>query len=119
MTALANGLHTDPVRLQARLSEIEEDLGNRLQEYEAAAGERARLVRDWEKAFAIARVGAKGNDADARKAAALVAAFEGTDGLYERLKEAEGQYEASKVAVRVLEVKASIGMAILKSQGRS
>jgi hypothetical protein len=118
MTALVDGYHTDPGRLQARLIEIEEDLASRVNEYEAAAGDRARLIREWEKNFAVARVKAKGTDADARKAAALVAAADAND-VYTRLQEAEGQYEAAKVAVNVLTTRASIGQSILRSQGRA
>lgn len=109
--------HSHPAAVMARLAEIENDLAERQNRYEQAAGDKARMIRDWDKRLAIARKTAKGNDADARKAAALVAAIE-QDDLYERLKEAEGEYEASKVVVGVLDKRSAIGMSILKAQGR-
>lgn len=107
-----------PAAVLERLAAIEHDLGTRQNEYEEAAGNRARLVRDWEKRLAIATAGAKGGDANARKQAALVIAAE-QDDLYDRLATAEGCYAACHAVVRVLEVRASIGQSILKSQGRS
>lgn len=100
------------------LEKIEADLAERQNEYENAARNRARYVRDWEKRIAAHRVTAKGNDAEARKAAALGAAI-GQDELYESLKDAEGEFEALRAVIKVLETRAMIGMAILRSQGRS
>lgn len=113
--------HSSPQAVIERLAEIEQDLAGRQNEYEKAAGDRARLVRDWEKALAIARKTAKGNDAETRKAVALIAAseYEDDDGnLYTRLRDAEDLYEASKVVIRVLETRSAIGMSILKAHGR-
>lgn len=112
MTSLSH-----PAAVMERLGAIENDLAERTNDYETAANDRARLIRDWEKRLAIARKSAKGNDADARKAAALVTATE-QDDLYERLTEAESTFEACKVVVRVLETRASIGQSILRAQGR-
>jgi hypothetical protein len=110
--------HSAPGAVMARLAAIEEDLATRQGEYEEAAGERARLIRDWEKRLAMARPQVKGSDADARKAAALVMAAE-QDDLYERLTDAESRFEALKAVSRVLETRSAIGMSILKSQGRA
>lgn len=107
-----------PAAVMARLAEIENDLAGRVNDYEAAAGERARLIRDWEKRLAISTAQAKGGDANARKQAALVMAAS-QDDLYDRLKVAEGAYAACHAVVRVLETRATIGMAILKTQGRA
>ena len=109
--------HSAPHTVQGRLAEIEEDLANRMGEYEQAATDRAKLIRDWEKSLAICHLTAKGPNADTRKAHALVTAIE-QDDTYDRLKDAEARYDALKVVTRVLETRASIGMAILKSQGR-
>lgn len=106
-----------PQAVLERLAAIEEDLGTRQNELETAAGDRARLVRDWEKRVALATAQAKGGDANARKQAALVLAAE-QDDLYERLSVAEGSYAALSAVVRVLETRASIGQSILRSQGR-
>jgi hypothetical protein len=107
-----------PAAVMERLQAIDEDLAMRSNEFESAAGERARLVRDWDHRLAVARTKATGNDADARKAAALVMAI-AQDDLYERLSMAESVFEASRAATRLLEVRASIGMAILKGLGRA
>jgi hypothetical protein len=109
--------HSHPAAVMARLTEIEQYLADRQNAYETAANQKARLVRDWEKRLASARIHAKGNDADARKAAALMTAIEADD-LYDRLMTAEGTYEGCKAVVKVLEVRATVGMAILKAQGR-
>lgn len=101
-----------------RLAQIEHDLGERLNEYEEAARQKFRLSRDWDKRYAIHRRTAKGSDADARKAAALGAAIE-QDDLYERLTDAESEYEALRVVMKTLETRASIGQSILKAQGRA
>jgi hypothetical protein len=110
--------HDAPAAVIQRLSEIEQDLAIRQGDLEVAADDRARLVRDWEYRLAIAQKTAKGNDAGARKAAALVAAIE-QDDLYERLQDAEGRWEALRAVVRVLEARSVIGMSILRSQGRA
>jgi hypothetical protein len=107
-----------PGPILSRLAELENDLAERQNRWEKAAGDRARLIRDWEHRLASHRVSAKGNDAEARKAAALGAAID-QDDLYERLKEAEGSYEALKSVIRVIEVRVGIGQSILKSMGRS
>lgn len=106
-----------PAAVLARLAEIETDLAERQNAYEEAAGAKFRLVRDWEKRLAIASAHAKGGDANARKQAALVIAAS-QDDLYDRLTDAESEYAAVHAAVRVLETRSTIGMAILKSQGR-
>jgi hypothetical protein len=112
-----NDKSLDSAAVMLRLQEIEQDLATRQNEFENAAADRARLVRDWEHRLAVARKQASGNDADARKAAALVMAIS-QDDLYERLSEAESQFEALRAATRVLEVRASIGQSILRGLGR-
>lgn len=107
-----------PGRTMARLAAIEKDLAERQNEYETAAGDKTRLVRDWEHRLAIATATAKGGDANARKQAAVVMAT-AQDDLYSDLTDAESRYAAVHAAVRVLETRATIGMAILKSQGRA
>ena len=110
--------HSHPGAVLGRLAEIENDLAERMNEYETAAGDRARLIRDWERRLAISTATAKGGDANARKQAALVMAS-AQDDLYDRLRDAEGAYAALHAVVRVLETRATVGMAILKSQGRA
>lgn len=107
----------NPAEVLRRLDEIEKDLAERQGEYEKAAGDRARLVRDWDRRLAIHGRTAKGSSADVRKSVALSNAIE-TDDLYERLQDAEGRFEALRVVMRTLETRATIGQSILRAQGR-
>jgi hypothetical protein len=100
-----------------RLAEIEADLATRQSEYEQAADDRARLVRDWDRRLAIHMRTAKGPNSESRKAAALGAAID-QDDLYERLTDAEGRFEALRVVMRTLETRATIGQSLLRAQGR-
>jgi hypothetical protein len=113
MTTLAT-----PGQVIAKLDEIERDLAGRLNDFEAAADDRARLIRDWEHRMAIHTARARGTSAEIRKANALVAAVE-QDTLYERLTDAEARYDALRVVVKVLEDRSTIGMSILRAQGRA
>ena len=108
----------DYAQIIERLEAIEADLEARQVDYEAAAGEMHRLIRDYELRLARASLAATGDTATERKARALVAIAAAGDGLYENLKEAEGKYEGLKAAVRVLEQRATIGMSLLKAQTR-
>lgn len=107
-----------PGEVQHRLNEIEVDLANRANPYEQAADDRARLLRDWEKRMAICTKQASGSSEGARKAHALVAAIE-QDDLHDRLADAEARYDALRVVVKVLEVRSTIGMSVLRSMGRA
>ena len=63
---------------------------------------------------------AKGPNADHRNAAAFVTALETDEGsLFDQLSDAEARYDACRVATKVDETRATIGMAILKAQGRA
>lgn len=99
------------------LSDVENELATNQNPYESAAKDRAILIREWEKRLAICRMTAKGNDADARKAAALSMAIE-RDDLYARLMDAEGRFEGQKALMRTLETRASVAQSVLRSQGR-
>ena len=109
-----------PQTVQGRLEQIEQDLAERQNDYEKAAKDRARYIRDWEKRLLIAQKTAHGPNAEVRKATAFVAAIEVDDGeLYQNLTDAESEYDAIRVAVKVMEDRATIGQSILKSQGRA
>lgn len=110
--------HSSPGVVMARLADIENDLALRQNEYEQAANDRARCVRDWDRRLAIHGKVAKGSSADVRKSVALVAASE-QDDLYERLTDAEARFDALRVVIRTLETRASIGQSILRAQGRA
>lgn len=111
-----------PQQVQERLDQLEQELADRQNEYERSAGAKARLTREWEKRLAMARLKAKGADADTRKAAALVMASEIEDdagNLYDRLAEAESTFEICRAAVKMREIRVGIGQSILKAQGRA
>jgi hypothetical protein len=111
--------HTRPGAVQDRLAAIELDLSERQPEFEKAADDRARLVRDWDRRLALHMKRAGGSNAEARKANGFVAALEQDNGeLYEAWKDAEARYDALRVVVKTLEVRATIGMSILRAQGR-
>jgi hypothetical protein len=110
--------HGSPAAIMARLSEIEIDLGTRQPEFEQAADDRARLLRDWEYRLAIYQKKATGSSAEMRKAHALVAAIE-QDDLHARLADAEARYDALRSVVKVLEDRSTIGMSLLRSHSRA
>ncbi len=100
-----------PAVVIARLQEIEDDLAIRQNALEASALAWFKAKRDREHARAVAYLTAEGGTVAERNAIAdretsLLAA------------NAEAEWEALRAVVRVLETRASIGMAILKSQAR-
>jgi hypothetical protein len=114
MTALMD----DPQTVAGRLEEIERDLAERQNQYETAARDKARLVRDWDYRFALCMARASGSNEATRKAHALIAAIE-QDDLYERLKDAEARFESLRAVIGTLEKRLMIGLGILRSQGRA
>lgn len=70
-----------------------------------------RLKRDQEHQYAVEFMKAEGTVAERTAHAKQVTALIG--------KQEEAEYEALKAVVRTLETRASIGMALLKSQGRA
>jgi ribosomal protein S11 len=95
----------------ARLESIDSDLALRQNELEDAASAWFRLKRDRERDEATAFMAAVGPVEQRRQEAKLAACHIGAA--------EEGAWEGKKAVVRVLETRANIGMAILKSQGRS
>ena len=106
-----------PAQLIERLEAIEQDMGDRQNEYEIAAEDRVRRVRDWDKRLAIHQKVAKGPNKETRMANALAAAIDADD-LYERLTDAEARFDALRVVMRTLETRATIGQSLLRAQGR-
>jgi hypothetical protein len=109
--------HDSPGVVMDNLQVISNDMAGRLNEFENAARDRARLGRQWEKRLAIHMLKAQGSNSDMRKANALVAATE-QDDLHERLTEAEATFEALRIVMKVLADRSMIGMAVLRAQGR-
>lgn len=101
---------SEPAAVMARLEEIEHDLAARQNELEAAALAWFRAKRDREQARAVAFLEAEGTVAERNALAERDTALLGAD--------SEAAYEALRAVCRVLEARASIGMALLKAQGR-
>jgi hypothetical protein len=111
--------HARPGAVIDRLDEIERDLAERQPDFEQAADDRARAVRDWDRRLALHMKRATGSNSEARKANGFVAAIEQDNGqLYEQLQDAEARYDALRVVMRTLETRATIGQSILRAQGR-
>ena len=102
---------SNPHAIQARLETIEQDIATRQNELEATAMSWFRAKRDRERAYAQAYIEAQGT-VDERKSKAIQASY--LIGL-----EDEARYEALKAVMRVLDTRASIGMALLKAQARA
>jgi hypothetical protein len=101
---------TAPALVVTRLDEIERDLALRQNLLEAAAMSWYKLKRDQEHAYAVEFMRGEGTVAERQNRARELTALIG--------KEEEAEYEALRAVVRVLDTRASIGMALLKSQGR-
>lgn len=99
-----------------RLEQIEVDLATRMNEFETAAGERYRLLRDYALEEAKAFAAATGSPTERKQIAVAVA---GKSDVFGKLREAEGVYEARKAAVGVLNTRSMIGMALLKAHGKA
>lgn len=109
----------NPAQIMTRLSEIEDDLAQRQNDYERATGEQSRLKRDWNLRFARALVAQpKTLTVDERKAQALLALAASDDGIYEEYSAAEAQADALRSVMDVLKTRASIGQSLLKSLTR-
>ena len=96
-----------PAQIQERLEQIEQDLGNRQNLYEEAAERWYRILRDREHQHALAFIKAEGNTTERREYAKHQTALIG------RVEEAE--YEGLRAAIKVMETRATIGMALLKA----
>lgn len=100
-----------PELVVARLTEIDRDLAILQNELEDTAMEWFRSKRDRELAEQVAYAEATGTAAQRKIEADAAGAVIGCD--------EEAAWEAKRARVRVLETRANIGMAVLKSQGRS
>jgi len=102
-----------PAVVMHRLTQIERDLANRQNAFEAAARGWYAAQREIKKQHAIALLSSTKGSVTEKKAEADIAASV-CDGA-----EFEADYEAQKAVVRVLETRANVCMSILKSQGRA
>jgi hypothetical protein len=100
-----------PAQIQERLESIEIDLGTRQNLYEQAAERWYRVLRDREHKHAVEFMRAEGNTTERREKAREQTAL---IGMVE-----EAEYEGLRAAIKVMETRAMIGMALLKSAGRA
>ncbi len=100
-----------PAQIEQRLEEIGQDLAHRQNAYGSAAERWHRALRDREHKHAVAFMSADGNTTERREAAKRETAM---IGMAE-----EAEYEGLRAVVKVLETRAMIGMALLKSAGRA
>jgi len=102
-------------QITERLERIESDLADRQARGETAAEDYHRAKRDWEEAHARHYMATEGAPTE-RKQATLLALCTGD--AYKRLIVAEAGYEAWRAAMRTLEARSMIGMALLKASTR-
>lgn len=100
-----------PQQVQERLEEIDQELAEKQNAYEKSAYDWFIARREKEYRYAIEYRKAEGTVAERSAWADAVTVQIGS--------EHEATFEAIKAKVKLLESRASIGMAILKSQGRS
>lgn len=93
-----------------RLAEIENDLADRQNALESAALRWFRAKRDREHDRAVAFLNAEGTVAERSAVSERETALDG--------KDEEAEWEALRAVVRVMDTRATIGMALLKAQGR-
>ncbi len=96
-----------PAQIQERLEAIEQDLGNRQNLYADSAEKWYRVLRDREHQHAVAFMSATGNTTERREEAKRQTAL---IGMVE-----EAEYEGLRAAIKVMETRAMIGMALLRS----
>jgi len=100
-----------PAQVMARLEEIENDLANRQNVLESAACQWFVAKREREHKRAVEFLKAEGSVAERNAIADRSTAREGA--------QQEAEYEALKAVVRTLDTRASIGMSLLRAQGRA
>jgi hypothetical protein len=98
------------------LDDIEHDLAERQNAFADAARDFHKLIRDYELRIAQTKVASTAKTETAKKDEAIIALAaaepedDGDRNLYAKLKDAEGNYEGAKAAIRVLEQRATIAM---------
>lgn len=105
-------------QITERLEQIEADLAERQPDYESAAEDVHRASRDMELRLARGKATSQATTETAKKEEALLAISTAADNLYCEHVEALARYEGLRAAVKVLEQRAMIGMALLKASTR-
>lgn len=104
---------SQPHTVMSRLEAIENDLAVRQNAYESAARAWFGAQREIVRVRAVKLLASDAASVTEKKADADLAAYD-VEGA-----SAEAEYEALRAAVKVLELRATIGMSILKAQGRT
>lgn len=102
-------------QIVTRLEAIEADLEKRQSTGEDSAADYHRAKRDYEEVFAKTYILTEGAPTE-RKQATLLKLM--PDDAYKRLVVAEASYEGWRAAMRTLEARSMIGMALLKASTR-
>lgn len=101
-----------PAQIEARLVELEEDLATRQNAYERAAEAWYRILREREYQYAVEFMRAHGKTVtERREAAREITSLLGVN--------EEAEYEGLRAAIKVMDARAMIGMALLKSANRA
>ena len=103
----------DYAAVRQRLEEIEQDLGDRQNDFGMKCADYFRAKRHYEEAYAKAYVSAEGKNTDERKARALLSLM--PSDAYKALVVAEAAYEGAKAIQRTLETRASVGQSLLRA----
>lgn len=106
-------------QIQERLEAIEADLGERQEPYAAAAEAAVRTERDMELRVARVKLQTKAETETAKKDKALDAIAAAQDDLFSSHANAQAEYAGLRSAVKVLEIRATIGMSLLKGYTRA
>jgi hypothetical protein len=99
-----------PTQIEQRLQDLEQDLAHRQNAYASAAEKWYRVLRDREHRHAVEFMRAEGQITERKEQAKQETALIG------QMEEAE--YEGLRAAIKVMETRAMIGMALLKAANR-
>jgi hypothetical protein len=103
-------------QITERLEAVEKDLDELQEPYSGAAEAWVRADREWELRMVRGKFAIKAETQTEKKDRALDALSVAEDGIYQKHVDAQAEFEGMRAAVKVLETRATIGMALLKSQ---
>lgn len=101
-----------------RLASIEQEEAEKQAAYQLAAEAAVRTEKEYELRFAKGKLKAEGKTQDEKKDKVLVAIAAADDDLYERYVDSQAKLAGLKAAMKTLESRAMVGMALLKAQQR-
>lgn len=103
---------------QERLASIEQEEAEKQAAYEQAAQDAVRFEKRFELRLAQGKLATKGNTETEKKDKVLVAIATAEDGFYAEYVDAQARYAGLHAAMKTLERRGMIGMALLKAQQR-